>query len=70
MEKKVKIDGMKCNGCANRVKNALELNKLIKNVEVNLEEKIATITMKKEVEDQVITDVIEKLGFKVVEIIK
>lgn len=65
MEKIVLINGMKCSGCANRVKNALEDIKGIKKVDVNLEEKMATITYKKELDDSIIKASIERLGFSV-----
>ena len=68
MEKIVCIDGMKCGGCANRVKNALSNIKGIKNVEVNLEEKKATFKLKKDISNEEIENTINELGFKVTNI--
>lgn len=65
MEKRIKIDGMKCSGCANRVNNALKEIKGIKKVNVNLEEKYADIVYKKDIDNETITNVIAELGFKV-----
>ncbi|MCR5461564.1 MAG: heavy-metal-associated domain-containing protein [bacterium] len=65
MEKKVLISGMKCEGCCNRVKNALKDIKGVKKVDVSLEEKKATITYKKELSDELIKATITNLGFNV-----
>ena len=65
MEKRIKIDGMKCSGCANRVNNALKGIKEIKKVNVNLEEKYADIVYKKDIDNETITNAIAELGFKV-----
>ena len=65
MEKRIKIDGMKCSGCANRVNNALKEIKGIKKVNVNLEEKYADIVYKKDIDNETITNTIAELGFKV-----
>lgn len=68
MEKRVLIDGMKCEGCANRVKNAISDLKSVKKIDVNLSNKEAIITYKKELSNDDISRKIEALGFKVVEI--
>ena len=65
MEKRIVIDGMKCSGCANRVKNTLEDIKEIKKCNVNLANKEAIITHKKEIDNDKIKNAIEALGFKV-----
>ncbi len=65
MEKRIVIDGMKCSGCANRVKNALDNIKEIKKCNVNLANKEAIITHKKEIDNNIIKEAIEALGFKV-----
>lgn len=66
MEKKILIEGMKCSGCANRVNNALKQIKGIKKIDVNLENKCANITYKKDITNEELTKAIEDLGFKVV----
>ena len=69
MEKIVKIEGMKCEGCANRVKNSLKELKGIKKIDVNLSDKEAIITYKKELSNDDINRKITALGFSIVEII-
>ncbi len=59
------IDGMKCEGCVNRVKNILSTIKGVKSFDVSLENKKIYLVIKK---DKVIDEVIEKiekLDFKV-----
>ena len=65
MEKKILISGMKCEGCANRVKTVLKTIKGIKKIDVSLEKKCAIITYKKEIDENLIITNIETLGFKV-----
>ena len=66
MEKKIFIEGMSCEHCVKRVKAAL---KAIKNVkEVNVAVGIATINFKKDISDEVLTTVIEDLGYQVIKI--
>ena len=69
MEKIVKIDGMKCEGCANRVKNSIKELKGVKKIDVNLSDKEAIITYKKELSNDDINRKITALGFSVMEII-
>ena len=59
------IEGMKCEGCVNRIKNALSTIKGIQYYEISLENKKLTLEVKKE---KIIEEVIQKvegLGFKV-----
>ena len=67
MEKRVLIEGMKCGGCANRVKNALSLIKGVKHIDVSLEDKCATFKAKN-ITNEEIEKAITELGFKVVSI--
>ncbi len=68
INKIVKINGMSCNHCKLRVENALKSIKGVKFVEVNLEKRIASISLKKNLSDDVIKETIEDLGFSVEEI--
>lgn len=68
IEKVIYIEGMMCNGCANRVNNALKELKEVKDVAVILDEKKALVLLKKNVEDKVLVDAIEALNFKVTSI--
>ena len=65
MEYKLTINGMKCEGCANRINNVLNTIKGIESFNVSLETKTLTIKVKKEkILNEVITK-IENLGFEV-----
>ena len=65
MKVELKIDGMKCEGCVNRIHNVLSQIKGVTSYHVSLENKNATIEIKKEkVLDEVIHK-IESLGFTV-----
>ncbi len=57
------IEGMKCEGCVNRIKNVLSMIKGIDSFDVSLDEKKLTLSVKKEkIVDEVIKK-IEALGF-------
>ena len=64
----VKIDGMKCNNCANHVINGLSKIDGVKKVEVNLEEKEAHITSSKEIDKDVVKDIIDELEYRFIDI--
>ena len=65
MEYKLAINGMKCEGCVNRINNVLSTIKGVESFNVSLETKTLTIKVKKEkILNEVITK-IENLGFKV-----
>jgi len=68
MEKRIKIEGMKCSGCANRVNTILKSIKGIKKVNVNLDKKYADIVYKKDIDNDTLISAITSLGFKVIEI--
>ena len=51
------IEGMKCEGCVNRIKNALSIIKGIDSFDLSLENKKLTISVKKE---KTIDEVIKK----------
>lgn len=57
------IEGMKCEGCVNRIKNVLSTIKGIDSFDLSLEDKKLTLSVKK---DKTIDEVIKKieaLGF-------
>lgn len=65
MKYELNIEGMKCGGCVSRVNNVLSSIKGIEEFNVSLEDKKATLTVKKEkCVDEAIKK-IEKLGFDV-----
>ncbi len=65
MEKKLNIEGMKCEGCVNRIKNALSTVKGIESFTLSLEKKELIISVKKESTIKKVIDKIENLGFEV-----
>ena len=69
MEKKMKIEGMKCMHCKANVEKALSEVPGVAGAVVNLEEKTAVIRMETEVADQVLMDAVSAKGFTPVEII-
>lgn len=68
IEKKIFIEGLKCGGCVKRVENILSTFKEIKSYDVSLENKCATLTLKKDIENAILIEAIENLGFKVINI--
>ena len=68
--KTIVIEGMQCNHCKMMVEKVLEALDGVEKVEVNLENKTATLEISKEVENSKIKEVIEEAGFVVKEISK
>ena len=68
MKKKLNIEGMTCGHCVGRVDKALLAMEGVTGVDVNLEEKMATVTLEKEVPDENFKSEIESNGYKVVRI--
>lgn len=65
MIKTIFIEGMQCNHCKMSVEKALSGIDGVTKVEVNLENKSATIESTREIEDSKIKEVIEEVGFEV-----
>ncbi len=63
----LKVDGMMCSGCENRVQNALKTIGGVKEVKASHEEKKVVVTLKQEVEESVIKEKITDLGYEVIE---
>ncbi len=59
------IEGMKCEGCVNRIKNVLENIKGILSYELSLEKKKLILTVKKEKVVEEVIEKIENIDFKV-----
>lgn len=66
----VKIEGMVCVHCANKVKNTLLGINNIKSVKVNLSKKIATITSSNTLDKDMIKNLIEDLDYKLIDIVE
>ena len=62
----LKVKGMVCNGCENRIKNALENMEGIENVVANHNTGIVTVTSNNDVSEDNMKEKIEDIGFEVV----
>lgn len=62
----IKVDGMVCAGCENRVQNAVKSMKGIKKVVADHKSGTVTIMVKEEINEIEIKKKIEDIGFKVV----
>ncbi len=62
----IKVNGMVCNGCENRVKNALKTIDEIEKVDANHKKGTVTIASKSEIDTNIIEEKIRDLGFEVV----
>lgn len=63
----IKIEGMVCSGCENRVQNALKTMEGIEEVVANHKNGTVTITSKNEVEKSAMMEKIKDLGFEIKE---
>ena len=61
----LKVKGMVCNGCENRVKNALKTIDGVEEVEANYTNGIVKVTSKEDVEESALKEKIEDIGFEV-----
>lgn len=59
------VEGMVCNGCENRVQNALKTIDGIEEVTANHENGTVKVTLNKEVDEDTIKEKIEDIGFEV-----
>ena len=62
IKKLVEIEGMHCENCAKKVEKVLYGLPEVENVEVNLSDKNAKVTLNEEVDDLLIADVINGAG--------
>lgn len=65
-ETKIKVNGMVCEGCENRVKNALSTIDGIESVVANHKTGIVTVMSSKEIERSALEEKINDLGFETV----
>ena len=63
----IKVEGMVCNGCENRVQNALKNIDGVESVVADHVTGTVTVTSKNEVAESTIKDIIEDIGFEVKE---
>lgn len=64
----IEIEGMSCGHCSKKVETALKDLKEVKSVNVSLEEKRAEVILKQEVDNDVLKNTVEELGYEVVNI--
>lgn len=62
----IKVEGMVCGGCENRVKNALSTIEGVQEVEPNHESGIVKVITREDIEQSVIEEKIEDIGFNIV----
>jgi len=70
MEKTIKIKGMTCDHCVNRVKKELEGICGVKSADVSLKEGKAVVKLVHDVEDEKIKKAVDEAGYEVVSIIE
>ena len=63
----IKVKGMVCEGCENRIQNALKKINGVENVEANHQTGIVTVTFKENLEENQIIEKIKELDFEVEE---
>ena len=69
MEKKLLIEGMSCNHCVNHVRTALtEDIKGVEVLEISIEEGYALVNVNEDVHIDDIKDIVEDLGFKLIDV--
>lgn len=61
----IKVEGMVCTGCENRIQNALKTIKGVEEVVANHTNGTVIVTSSGEVEKDALKDKIEDIGFKV-----
>ena len=62
----IKVKGMVCGGCENRVKNALGEIEGVENVEASFETGIVKVTADEKVTSKMLEETIDDIGFEVV----
>ena len=63
MTKVISVDGMMCAHCQAHVQKALAAVDGVSAADVSLENKEATVTLSKEVDDQVLMDAVTEAGY-------
>lgn len=64
----IEIEGMSCGHCSKKVETALNNLKEVKSVNVSLEDKKAEVILKQEVDNDLLKNIVEELGYEVVNI--
>lgn len=61
----IKVQGMMCEGCENRIQNALSKIEGVEEVDANHKTGIVTITLSAQTDGDILKEKIEDLGFEV-----
>ena len=61
------IEGMMCNGCENRVQNALQTIEGVEKVVANHVDGTVTVTLNNDIDESIIKEKLEDLGYEVKE---
>ena len=64
----VMVQGMMCEGCETRIQNALKVQKEVQEVKADHTTGKVVVTLQEELEEKIIREKIENLGFEVKEI--
>lgn len=62
----IKVKGMVCGGCENRVKNAVSAIDKISSVEADYKTGIVTIISEDKIDKEIIVETINDIGFEVI----
>lgn len=65
VEKEIKIEGMTCNHCVERVRRALYSVEGVSHVEVSLQEGLAKVKMSQELPFHLLKSAVEEWGYRV-----
>ena len=68
LKKIISIEGMTCNHCVNHVEKALGGIVGVKSVKVNLSKNNALINSKEEINDDIVKQTVNEIGYKVLNI--
>lgn len=63
MKKIISIDGMTCGNCKTHVTNALGELEGVTSVDVNLEDKMATVESENEIDDETLKNTVSEAGY-------
>ncbi len=61
----IKVEGMVCSGCENRIQNALKTVEGVEDAIANHTNGIVTVTLKNEIPENIIKEKLSDIGFKV-----
>lgn len=62
----IKVEGMACGGCENRIKNVLETIEGVSSVNANYIDGTVSVSLENNISENTIFEKIEDIGFKVV----